>query len=226
MNDNVDLVIARYQENLNWLDKISDLPSLKNIFIYEKDPENKIHSTHKKYRKESLPNVGREAHTYLSHIIKYYEQLNDFTVFVQGHPYGHGINLQGHIEFISNSAPNSVHSLNYSSIHALSGIATENNKHEYRHHEQYHPHGLHLGYFMDLLFDIRLDTEETVKVTYGAQFAVTKQAILSRPLDFYKYLCKIVARKKSPVEGYIFERLWLYIFDPSIPISDTYKIWI
>jgi hypothetical protein len=79
---------------------------------------------------------------------------------------------------------------------------------------------------MKLLFNIDMDINQTVNVTYGAQFACTKQAILNRPIDFYKFLLNFVSYEQCPIEGYIFERLWLYIFDTNIQISNKYLSWI
>jgi hypothetical protein len=79
---------------------------------------------------------------------------------------------------------------------------------------------------MEVFFDITLDHKESIEVSYGAQFSVSKDTILSRPIDFYKYLLRIVSRKSNGIEPYIFERLWLYIFNPNIKISDSYKAWI
>jgi hypothetical protein len=36
-----------------------------------------------------LPNVGREAHVYLTHIVGHYDDLDDYTVFSQGNPFEH-----------------------------------------------------------------------------------------------------------------------------------------
>lgn len=215
MHKNIDLVIARYKENIDWLDNISKIDSIKKIFIYEKffdAPESTLNSNKIRI---SLPNLGRESNTYLHHIVENYDKLNDFTVFLQGDPSPHSHHLYQRLSFISKEL---------NSIYPLSSIETEDENHRYRYHES-HPHGLYLSYFMDLLFDITLDINQTVEVSYGAQFCVPKHIILSRPLDFYKYLLKIVSRKPNGIEPYIFERLWLYIFNPNIKISDSYKIW-
>ncbi|MGL1148113.1 hypothetical protein ACSTLH_00765, partial [Vibrio parahaemolyticus] len=36
-----------------------------------------------------LPNVGREAHTWIHHIIERYETLSPYTLFLQGNPLDH-----------------------------------------------------------------------------------------------------------------------------------------
>lgn len=67
------IVVARYNENIDWL-----LPEMKNCIIFNKGKPigltNEI----------SLPNVGREADTYLNYIIQYYNAFPDVVVFTQG----------------------------------------------------------------------------------------------------------------------------------------------
>lgn len=72
----LDLVVARYRENVDWL---SRFPETRQ-WVYEKDnPQADL----------SLPNVGREAQTYLHHIVENYDRLAEVTVFLQGHPFDH-----------------------------------------------------------------------------------------------------------------------------------------
>ena len=71
---NNEIVVARYEENIDWLTLIEGF-------------EFKVYN--KKSGENLLENVGRESHTYLSHIVKNYENLADFTVFLQGDPFYH-----------------------------------------------------------------------------------------------------------------------------------------
>jgi len=72
-----EIVVARYNENLDWLKKIKKSKDLK-ITVYNKGP-NDIDIPF-----IQLPNVGRESHTILYHIIKNYDNLADQTIFCQG----------------------------------------------------------------------------------------------------------------------------------------------
>ena len=202
----MDLIIARYKENINWLDKIKENANIDNIYLYNKffDDDGAI----------SLPNVGREAHTYLYHIVNNYDKLNEFNIFLQGDPFPHSPNLSHLINNIDNNKD----------IQPLNHITIENESHYNRKHEL-HPHGLFLAYFMDLLFDLKLDINQTVAVSYGAQFICSKKAIQNRPIEFYEFLLKFVSYQNTSIECYIFERLWLYIFDTNIPLSNKYKMW-
>lgn len=216
----IDVVVARYKENIDWLYNIAEIKSIKNIYIYNKS--NISSPSHNKYIINTLSNIGRESNTYLHHIISNYNDLNDYTLFLQGNPFPHSppgyhLNLENHIKQISTTIPISLYPLNR--------VTIEHEHNEYRYHPS-HPHGLFLAYFMNLLFDIQMDTAQTVEVCYGAQFCVPKKIIHSRPKDFYIYLLKLVSRSQNSIEPYIFERLWLYIFNPNVKISNYYKEWI
>lgn len=71
----VELVIARYREDLSWLQAVG-LPAT----VYDKSGQPAAHP---------LPNVGRESHTYLHHILGRWPEFPDYTVFLQGHPFPH-----------------------------------------------------------------------------------------------------------------------------------------
>lgn len=89
----LDLVIARYNEDLNWLTHtISELEAANinvNAFVYNKGPSHTSVPSHKNLTITSLPNVGRESHTYLHHIIENYDryaaaQKDHYVIFLQG----------------------------------------------------------------------------------------------------------------------------------------------
>ena len=71
------LVIAKYNEDISWAKPY-------NYIIYDKSVINVNLPNY-----ISLPNIGREAHTYLFHIVNNYSNLDDVTVFTQGNPFDH-----------------------------------------------------------------------------------------------------------------------------------------
>jgi len=91
----VELVIARYNEDINWLDKVKN----KKITIYNKGIDNI------KYKSIKLENIGRESHTYLTHIIENYDNLSDTTIFSQGDPFFHSPDFLKLIEDVSKFQP-------------------------------------------------------------------------------------------------------------------------
>lgn len=71
----IELVVARYTEDLSWL---GNIPPQLTAHVYDKSPSG------------NLLIVGREAHTYLHHIIENYAVLPDTAVFAQGKQFCHG----------------------------------------------------------------------------------------------------------------------------------------
>ena len=74
-----ELILARYNEDVSWIDKVD----VEKITIYNKGEDNL------KYKYIKLPNIGRESHTYLYHIIENYDNLTELTIFSQGDPFFH-----------------------------------------------------------------------------------------------------------------------------------------
>ena len=72
-----EIVLAHYNEDLTWI-----LKEANHCHVYHKG---KIVIPDWRFRQwEVLPNVGRESHTYLHHIIVNYDRLANVTVFLQG----------------------------------------------------------------------------------------------------------------------------------------------
>ena len=71
--------MSRFNENLNW---INTSPFDKyNFIVYNKGKNSDFDHSHIS-RTISYPNVGRESHTYLQHIIDNYDNLADINVFL------------------------------------------------------------------------------------------------------------------------------------------------
>ena len=73
----LDIVVAHFNESLDWLSSYADFVSL-----YSKDQVPTNTSAYREAKK--LPNWGRESHTYLHHILYNYDNLADVTLFLQG----------------------------------------------------------------------------------------------------------------------------------------------
>ena len=82
MDKTVEIVVARYNENLEWLKHHPF--SEYNVIIYNKGTNNNFYKPKKLKYIENLENVGKCDHTYLYHIIKNYDNLSDITIFLPG----------------------------------------------------------------------------------------------------------------------------------------------
>ncbi len=80
--ENIEMIISRYNEDLEWL---KDDPFLNyNYIVYNKGINTDFYKSSKLTQIIPLDNVGREVHTYLYHIINNYDRLKDITIFLPG----------------------------------------------------------------------------------------------------------------------------------------------
>jgi hypothetical protein len=91
----VEVVVSHFNENLDWLSKLTSAEEKPRVSIYTKGQQ-PLHELESKMDVHQLPNVGREAHTYLNHIVKNFDNLADWTIFTQaGEP---SFGYKGHQE--------------------------------------------------------------------------------------------------------------------------------
>lgn len=79
----ISIVIARYNEDLKWLGEL-DLKRFSQIYIYNKGVNRDFFVDAPNIQVIDLPNVGREAHTYLHHIVTHYDIIDGVTIFLPG----------------------------------------------------------------------------------------------------------------------------------------------
>ena len=94
------LVIAHYNNSLNWITKLQKYNKFLNIIIYSKNENPPSHIHNVKVIKR--PNAGREGETYIYHIIKAYSFIkeDDYTLFCQDDPFEHQPNFLLLISFL------------------------------------------------------------------------------------------------------------------------------
>lgn len=198
-----ELVVARYHENLNWIKPYM----AQKVTIYNKGDsfiEGAI----------PLPNVGREAHTYLYHIVNKWNDLYPYTAFVQGNPFPHCYTIEDELRYNTR--------LKFLCNHSPCACDWQGNPN--------HP-GLDVGKFIEEMW-VDFPIKELIFFP-GAMFQVSKEVIKQHTLDWWKKLLLLTSDEKTsgvfnintgrsycradPMAGYAFERLWPYIF------SDQFK---
>jgi hypothetical protein len=190
------VVVARYREDLSWLNKYN----LDNVVVYNKGGED---NTLNLPNVINLPNVGRESHTYLTYIIDNYYNLPDIIFFTQGSINDHGM---AGFDFLNING----YSKNYSTCSFMQGFSC------------YPPR---LNYYYTELDPAECDGVEwfrryvnahidmnVMNIWFGAIFSVRKEYILSRPIEYYKTLLQQL-QSFNPEVGHFFERSWFYIFN-------------
>lgn len=173
MNNTV--VIARYNEDISWVKQLN-----WDYLIY-----NKGEYISNEYKQ--IPNIGREGETYLRYIIEFYNDLPDYTAFLQGDPFYHCPDLIYKIKH----AP-----LDNQIVNLTNQVATDNPDSELMSHNV---KSLNLDY-----------TEHLFTFPAGAQFIIPKTYIINKSLKWWKQCYDLyVSDHNNP---WAFERLWPLIF--------------
>jgi hypothetical protein len=185
------IVVARYNECVEWTKQFS------NVIIYNKG--NKLDNS---YNEVFLNNVGREGHTYYKHICDNYENLADYTIFLQGRPHDHSPNIISNLnKYINNKELNiDFEFLSEQIFHSSLDLECNGywqNKNLYKTWER--------------IFSVNIENQECI-FGVGAQFIVSKNKILKNTKNFYENIVKILEYDNNPLEGYHIERFHKYIF--------------
>ena len=196
----VDIVVAKYKEDMSWVSNFDK----SRLFIYDKSGEDNGFI--------NLPNFGREAHTYLTHIIENYDNLSDYTCFLQGNPFD---GEKGHLNKDADFIQNFNEDVEFYPLSYLLQCDLDGNPH--------HPKLEVREIIFDKFFN---NYPEYLVFVVGAQFIVKKSAILRRKKEFYEDLLKEFDRtdidnintgggggtqgNKMP---WVMERVWTYLFN-------------
>ncbi len=187
----IELVVARYHEDLAWL---RNIPPQVRAHVYDKSLDG------------NLPNVGREAHTYLHHIVENYEALPDLTVFAQGRPFDHAFDFHKTLRALA-TGDETVddfrwlgHIIDTDDAQGARLFATwSKNTGDER---------LNMDGFHQALFGA--NGPELYTFVLGAQFAVTRESIRARPLDFWRHALAVSI--EFPDAAHCYERSWDRVF--------------
>jgi hypothetical protein len=184
-----EIVIAHYNEPLEW---IKDIPEGWRIVVYFKgkkpEPVEGV-----LYRE--LENVGRESHTYLYHIIANYDKLCDITVFTQADPFDHNIKFLEELKYVKEDI----------SFRRLS-------RRGLLHDEALYPHLAGDKYPEFFRETMGYDCDAMNFCFANAIFAVNKDVVQGRHLDFYRDLFTRLPQTLMPFQGHFIERMWARIF--------------
>lgn len=190
-----ELVVARYDEDLAWLKRV---PKEFRITIYDKGDGSS--------RGHPLKNEGREAHTYLHHLVERYDSLAESTVFVQGHPFDHAPDLHDRVRALADGRET------VGDFHWLGFLADTDDSRGRRLFVPWSKNPdrveLRLDEFHQQVFGTA--GPETYRFFVGAQFTVTRDAARRRSKDFYAQARDAAAQ--FPLAPHCFERCWDRIF--------------
>lgn len=222
----IDLVIARYNEPLDWLNEHKD-KKFNKIFIYNKGSSEvtcpiKPVSGDVIYTK--LPNVGRCDHTYIYHIIHNYNKLGDVTIFTKGSticPGRHGYHEPsqfnkiiktvfetGNTVFVGDKHNENLgrtmgsftmnHYVSYCSVNVNSTTKPRLHPANPRPYSAWYA-----KHFPNI---------DENRVSYRGVFSVSKAHIHNRKKDAYQPFLQELEVDSNPEAGHYMERSWLALF--------------
>jgi hypothetical protein len=193
---NLEIVVARFREQMKWLSASSGA----NSIVYSKSGET-IEQINFVNRVANLDNIGFEANTYLHHIVHHYDSLYEVTAFVQANPEPHMREIEL-IEWLEQAEERCVGFMPFHSWHAnnkypVSGVVHDNGC----------PHHCGLGPEIYKIWQIAFNHAPPSEwhVYFGAFFAVHRDVILSKPLSFWQRLLDAVKTKN---DACAMERAW------------------
>ena len=188
----IQIVVARHHECIRWTKHFD------NVVIYN----NGKPLVPSEYNEVSLPkNVGREGHTYYTYICQNYDNLPDYVIFLQGYPADHSPRFNENIKKYKES-PTDFEFISDTVEHTT--FENERKRH-------WQCKNIYDTY--EKIFGVKCDITSEIIFGHGAQFAVSKRAILRRPREFYENIVRMLEYHVNPLEGYDVERLHKLIFD-------------
>ena len=228
----IDVVVARYQEDISWL---SGLPVHHCVHIYNKGspipgtpllcaPPHPMESTRPSRVIIELPNVGREAHTYLSHVIRTFDTMtpNGVTVFCQGNISDHVSDRDSDVDAVTAMAEEALR-CGYST----SRFRSHKNDVDWRHQPSElfriaewpagtalspNPDNQSFGAWFRQHIRPTLPSLDDLRWAVGAVFAIRNDRILSRQKQFYVDLLNSMGMTRNPETAHFLERSWWYVF--------------
>jgi len=210
------LIISRFNEDISWLDEFKDL----NKIIYNKG--DKIKNSH--HNIIDISNVGRESHTWIYHIVKNYNNLDEVSIFLQGRIDDLGCmafkNPKQYLKKINKYGFVASRFGMLGPFHWDWNVGIEKNPKYKKAWENNEIKKSDIGFreFSKKLFP---EIPYFVATSYGGCFAVKKESIRKYDIDFFKNLLHILEKHKNPIEGHYLERLWCYMFTKNEPFFEA-----
>ena len=200
----VEIVVARYDEDISWLDCYLEYEHV-SITVYNKGRE--MNNINSKITVKKLDNIGREANTYLSHIVSNYNHLKVVTIFIQGRIDDH-IQVDKY-EYINTMYEDAYKEGKYQNFCSNADVPVDFRIYDYRDFKLVKFDCNFVDFFRT---HINNTYPDSFNVYWCAIFGVSKNNILKRSLYYYKTLLNLEDSTNSELAHFM-ERSWYYIFD-------------
>lgn len=217
-----EIVVARYNEDLSWI----PFESADQVTVYNKGLPMDQLVLPKNARVIDLPNVGREAHTYLYHIREHYNDLAQTTVFLQGSIDDHMQFLNictSKFQFITWLMQNMEKGLSQNFVvvpRAYSWAPSWSFKILEWGGRALADSGMLFGQWFNTHIRHWTDANDLLPFRWylGGIFAVARENIQQHPWVYYDRLIKTLEHDNAPEEAHFMERAWYKMleFDPPV----------
>jgi hypothetical protein len=202
MTAELELVVARCVEPVDWT---RNVPSSVRVTIYDKGGDLEA-ARFPRATIVRLPNVGREAQTYLHHIVERWEAPAALTVFCQGHPFDHAHDLH---RVLRELAAGGAAVAGFRWLGFTIDTDDARGRRLFVHWSKNEDgRELRLDDFCRALWGE--PAPERVRFYPGAQFVVTAERIRAWPRAFWERARGLAA--SFPDAAHCFERLWDRVF--------------
>jgi hypothetical protein len=213
-----EIVIAAYDKSLDWIKEIkSDI----KISVYRKGEVLPLNDNEIKIS----PNKGRCIHTFFNHIYINYDNLADYTFFVQDFPFDHWGNLifilNSDIEEIKKNASLTIdgyygyHNNTFGSAWHLQPSQQFGNGGVISCYSNGSPQDLNPNINVDKYWKLLFIESQIPPNMYefmpGGHFVITKEQIILRSKNFYKQIIDLLLEDEN--SPWMIERLECYIFN-------------
>lgn len=194
----LELVVARWREDPGWLRNVA---AGVRVTVYNKGEAGAWPG------EILLANQGREAQTYLHHLVERYDDLAELTVFAQGRPFDHAYDF--HATLVRLAAEGIT---DPSGFEWLGHVIDTDDATGSRLYQNWSKNPGKEALDMAATWR-RMFVEpcpERFTFACGAQFAVTRERVRARSRSFYRRMLEAaVARADGP---HALERMWNHVF--------------
>lgn len=208
-------LVISYYNSKEFLNLIAFVPDNWFIYIYNKSKGKLQDINHPNTTIIDVPNIGRESDTYLQHIINFYDNLTDYTAFIQDDTHNHiqKEDYSNFITFVNNCSINKSFFTGYPAKYRKGSRGSQ---------QRSFNNGCHSASIDTPKDAVKISSQKLNinlpkhYITYVcAHFVCSKQAIIKKNVEYYKNLLLYLHSSEdySPnKKGYIFEHMWAIIF--------------
>lgn len=222
-----ELIIAAHNRDYSWIDRLD--PEVK-VTVYRK-------GDHPKQIEDEIlitPNRGRCVHTFFNHLYNNYDNLADYSFFVQDYPFDHWENL---VQVINENDPEFYKITSQLNIGGYYGFHYNTitapcerggpmwHLYPSKHHgdgkvlicqSNGAPHDLNPGINLDKHWYTFFESDHPTEYEFipGGHFAISRDHARLRSREFYKKIVDFLTDVDAA--PWMIERLECYIFNPNI----------